>query len=86
MFFDGQIINRQILVRCPRDPGSPIRKMAIRVMWSDRIGWIVRNCFGCDQLNGNICNHCCAAITLMFRNDPELRPLEPIEVPPPGAR
>lgn len=68
-----------IQVRCPGNP-CKIETMQIRMM-NGSTGKTPAPCQGCNSLNGTKpCQWCCAAITAMFFQDPELdvtRPLSP---------
>lgn len=70
--------DKKFKVICPQSPYRVERTMWIRFVPIED-GPFPLPCNGCDNMSGaKLCERCCAAITLMFFNDPDLDTSEPL--------
>ena len=77
------VLERKVVkftVNCPLFSFSK-EKMEIEFVKQEN-GWFPLPCNGCDMLNGDpLCEKCCAALTLMFYDDPDTDVSRPIAPP-----
>ena len=69
--------HRDVEVYCPLSPYQKIEKLRVYFDYSN--GPFPLPCNGCEnRQGGKTCDECCAAVTLLFFNNPGIVPSEPI--------
>lgn len=69
--------HRDVRVYCPLSPYQQIETLRVYFDYSN--GPFPLPCNGCENMHGgDTCQKCCAAVTLLFFNDPKIKLSGPI--------